>query len=697
MDELEATIQAAEEYYCDDDVSLSYAGQPEPDFEESEPEPVDDGKREEVVTTKPQQLQIDYKRFARPVGAKQCSYVDFFSPTPSQRGNELALTLPGGKRQFFGRREVKVCDSAVVTNSAFFQVDPARFREIEETATQSAQVFAQTSPSTSPETKILRDFAGKEASLATKHSPQRFIELLSHEKQNREALKWLKRLQSSAESSQKILLLWGPPGSGKTSLAHALARQCNYRAVEINASDERNVAILDERIKAATETTPVLDSEHKSNLLVLDEIDGATDGVEVLVRYAKDSTKHKPIICTCNDAYLPQLTALRKVSLVMNIPLPSHSAISKRLKEICEYEGISVQPGVLEKLAKDLGFDIRACLNSIDFWVRQRASLQTRDESISLATLNKIPLGSKDTSTDIWVTWKKVLNTSRDDRVLLPLVLNVGSDLTLLADGLHENYLRKPYVDPSFRRTSAAADWLCLTQMFQDFQFQEMDFTFYSYAATSLVGLAFSIAGGSLRKLVFPTQASILRNTQHQNMTMLHECFSASEHCRMTRKESALAISNIVLALIPCVRDIAYQAMSGHEKEQVSRFVQLMNELHLTMKEDLERVGVVPCFRLEPPIESLCSQAKLSSSLARAAQAVMQSYKQELCAVPKLKRSKLEAEHQPSACEKHVTDMFGFKVAKVASFATQQPAEFSFKFNEGFTDAVRRQVSFSEL
>jgi DNA polymerase III delta prime subunit len=46
----------------------------------------------------------------------------------------------------------------------------------------------------------------------------------------------------------KVLLLCGPPGMGKTTLAHIVARQAGYRPMEINASDDRTAAVLQDKV-----------------------------------------------------------------------------------------------------------------------------------------------------------------------------------------------------------------------------------------------------------------------------------------------------------------------------------------------------------------------------------------------------------------------------------------------------------------
>ena len=77
----------------------------------------------------------------------------------------------------------------------------------------------------------------------------------------------------------QILLLCGPPGLGKTTLAYVLARQAGYQVLEVNASDDRTGRIVNERIRNALESRALTStgglSGSKPTCVIIDEVDGA--------------------------------------------------------------------------------------------------------------------------------------------------------------------------------------------------------------------------------------------------------------------------------------------------------------------------------------------------------------------------------------------------------------------------------------
>lgn len=91
---------------------------------------------------------------------------------------------------------------------------------------------------------------------------------------------------------ERVLLLSGPPGYGKTTLASIVARHAGYRILEINASDDRSYQTVQTRIRNAVDAGTSLGAEGKPTCVVIDEIDGAGGGesgfIKALIKLIQD-------------------------------------------------------------------------------------------------------------------------------------------------------------------------------------------------------------------------------------------------------------------------------------------------------------------------------------------------------------------------------------------------------------------------
>ncbi|MDQ3884929.1 MAG: AAA family ATPase [Thermoproteota archaeon] len=193
-----------------------------------------------------------------------------------------------------------------------------------------------------------------------KNRPKTLQEMVGNEDARFAAIKWL----GSWVSGSRPLLLVGPPGTGKTTLVHTLARQLDYDIVEMNASDIRNKEALQARIMPVFQNTANLIG--KKIMLFLDEVDGIsgredTGGLDTVVDLMKEPTV--PVIMAANEKSIKIKKLAKACKTIEFKPVPSPLLILF-LDHVLQSEGVKLGPVERKLIVDNSRGDIRTLLNS---------------------------------------------------------------------------------------------------------------------------------------------------------------------------------------------------------------------------------------------------------------------------------------------------------------------------------------------
>lgn len=191
-----------------------------------------------------------------------------------------------------------------------------------------------------------------------KHRPQSISEMIGNEEGRSALVEWFAKWKKGT----KPILLVGPPGTGKTTIANLAAKQFGYDMIGLNASDARSKNLINEILQPVLGNVSVLGSP----MIFVDEVDGIHGrgdygGVEALIDILKEPTV--PIVLAANSDSSDKMKSIKKtVKTIQFKPLPPR-LLKVYLENVLKKEGAKLSPGILFKIISESRGDIRSMIN----------------------------------------------------------------------------------------------------------------------------------------------------------------------------------------------------------------------------------------------------------------------------------------------------------------------------------------------
>jgi len=166
-------------------------------------------------------------------------------------------------------------------------------------------------------------------------------------------------VESDGASMQNFLFYSPEPGTGKTSLAYALAAELDYQVHKFNASSKRTRGIdfVEEDV------APLSRTGIKETIMFLDEADRlTTQAQDALKGVIEDATAY--FILTCNDLSRISPWLQSRCQLRTFKPIDDESLL-KRLAWISANEGLEITEGDLQRICSRHTGDLRNAINAL--------------------------------------------------------------------------------------------------------------------------------------------------------------------------------------------------------------------------------------------------------------------------------------------------------------------------------------------
>ena len=204
------------------------------------------------------------------------------------------------------------------------------------------------------------------------------------------------------------LLLYGPPGTGKTTLAKLLINNINCDHLYINASDERGIETIREKVQGFASTA----SFKPLKVIILDEADFITiQGQAALRNVIETYSMSTRFILTCN--FIERIIdPLQSRCQVLKIVPPSKSEVAKHVVTVLEKENTEYDLDSIKTVVNQFYPDLRKILNTCQ--LSTHSGKLTLDKSVLIASnyIDKVISELIKPTLTSWKTIKQIIADS---------------------------------------------------------------------------------------------------------------------------------------------------------------------------------------------------------------------------------------------------------------------------------------------